>query len=119
MAEGPYPWFAAVTGPELGQGEILVDCPVLSPAVPSDLEAVRRGDGDLEAEVFVGRLVVMTQACDLQHGKIDSVVLCPVWTLHEMESRDETIRGMNAKARKKHWEKLRKGKMAAYHMLAE
>jgi len=117
MAATSYPWFDVVTGPGLDQGDILADCPVLSPAVPEDLEAVRRGEGDLDAEVHVGRLIVMTQACDLEHGKVDTVVLCPVWTLDEMQSQDEKVRDMNSRARKKHWEKIRKGEMAAYHML--
>ena len=119
MASGSYPWFMGVRGPALDQGDILDDCPVISPAVPADLDAFRRGEGELDADVFTGRLAVMTQACDLQHGKIDTVVLCPVWSLDEIEARDAKLGEMNSKARKKHWEKLRKGEMAAYHMLAE
>ena len=119
MAVNSYPWFTGVSGPVLDQGDILAACPVLSPSVPSDLDVFRRGEGVLDADVYVGRLVVMTQACDLQHGKIDSVVLCPAWSLEEMEARDDKLGAMNSKARKKHWEKLRKGEMAAYHMLAE
>lgn len=119
MGAESYPWFTGVAGPVLDQGDVLGDCPVLSPAVPNNLDTFRRGEGELVAEVFVGRLVVMTQACDLQHAKIDSVVLCPAWSLEEMEAQDAKLRAMNSKDRKKHWEKLRKGDMAAYHMLAE
>jgi hypothetical protein len=119
MASQSYPWFEGVHGPELDQGDILADCPVISPAVPDDLDAFRRGEGELDADVFTGRLVVMTQACDLQHDKVDSVVLCPAWSMDEMEARDTQLGPMKPKARNKHWEKLRRGQMAAYHMLAE
>jgi hypothetical protein len=119
MPADAYPWFAGVTGGGLDQGDVLADCPVLAPVVPGDLEAVRRGEGELDAEVFTGRLVVMTQACDLAHGKVDSVVLCPAWSIDEMEAADVRLGALNSKDRKKHWERARKGEMAAYHLLAE
>lgn len=119
MASGSYPWFEAVTGPVLQQGDIIPDCPVLSPEVPADLAAVLRGEGELEADVKRARLVVMTQACDLVQEKVESVVLCPIWSLEEIQEQDPVIKAMNAKARSKHWDKMRRGEMPAYHMLAE
>lgn len=119
MPEPAYPWFEHVAGPDLEQGDILPNCPVIIPAFPKDLDAIVEGRGELEAEVLTGRFVIMTQACDLAHEKVESVVLCPAWTIEEMEGQDDGIRGMNSKSRRKHLEKLRRGEIPAYHMLAE
>ncbi len=58
-------------------------------------------------------MVVLSQACDLEHGKIDSVVLSPVWTLNTLIENNNYYRGSNAR------ESLRQGKEPAYHLVTD
>ncbi len=78
--EGPreYPWFDAVAGDELWQGDIVENCPAFMVPPGLDVDAAP----DTVAMGWEERdLVVMSQSCDLDkdHPKIDEVLLCPVW----------------------------------------
>jgi hypothetical protein len=84
-------WFAVV-GPEvaLTQGDIIVDCPLLRWLTPA-----KEGASDTSARPAVepidrltklaaaikADVVIMSQACDLEHGKVSDVVLCPCLSL--------------------------------------
>jgi hypothetical protein len=77
-------WFGLVGHDvPLTQGDIIVDCPLLKWRIPDDgpgppgarVEDVDRLFG-LAAGIRAD-VVVMTQACDLEHGKVSDVVLCP------------------------------------------
>ncbi len=76
----PEPWYQiAQANAELTQGDLIFQCPLLTwdPAVTA-----QAGGGDVEvlkpaATAFRADVVVMTQACDLEHRKIRNVVLCP------------------------------------------
>ena len=108
-----YPWYDIVSGPDLAQGDIITNCPVLSPLAPDDLADLETPESGVRADVFTHDMVVITQSCDLESQKIDSVVLCPVWTLAEMERVDPKF------SRPVEREKIRKGEYFAYHMLNE
>lgn len=72
-------WYEVI-GPEvrLTQGDLIVDCPLLAwdaaalPASGEEANALRGAARTLRADV-----VVMAQACDLEHDKVRNVVLCP------------------------------------------
>ena len=75
-------WYrAAGAGEPLTQGDLIFECPALS----WKLSALRPLLGSVAVELSLGEhmiaesrdLVVMTQACDLEHAKVTSVVLCP------------------------------------------
>lgn len=83
MNEG---WYEIV-GPDAGitRGDIIVDCPLLlwnipqtgsMPATSSSasgpIDWLSKLTDAIEADV-----IAMTQACDLEHGKVSNVVLCP------------------------------------------
>ena len=78
MNEG---WYQAVEpSSPLTQGDVITDCPLLG----WDSVGLRSGNstqvqGALEelASAFREDVVVMTQACDLEHRKVENVVLCP------------------------------------------
>lgn len=84
MSEETYPWYAIVQGRDLAQGDVIPDCPVVELRVPADLKAAVRGEAGLPADIQRHRMIVMTQACDLVQAKVDSVVVCPVWSLDEV-----------------------------------
>jgi hypothetical protein len=70
------PWYQVVDAEQpLSQGDVIPDCPVLvwmhqetgtTPMPLADRATLLRED-----------MVVMTQACDLEHQKVHEVVLCP------------------------------------------
>ena len=79
-------WYRAV-GPDepLTQGDLILDCPLVSwePA------GIKIGDDPDERSLtaatryFTADIVVMTQACDLEHGKVKNVVACVHYPLTE------------------------------------
>ncbi len=83
------PWYQVVNADEpLTQGDLVFNCPLLSwgeipPQVNdgSEVEVLKQAITAFKADV-----VVMTQACDLEHGKVRNVVLCPHLALSTFRS---------------------------------
>ncbi len=100
---GQYPWYDLVDGSELAQGDLVPECPVVVPASQISDET--------RARVVYYDIVIMSQSCDLAHGKIDLVLVCPVWPLAEVERRSDFFRSRNGK------ESLRQGNVPGYHLL--
>jgi hypothetical protein len=102
-----YPWYRAVGGDVLEQGDILDACPVF--VLPEDFTPADT------AAAFPWRqrdVVVMTQSCDLVRGreKVTEVLLCPIWGRSELtEGYLSTAKGM---------EDARRGNLPGFHVLA-
>ncbi len=102
------PWYESVTADTtITQGDLIFNCPVLTWASG---ELVL--EGAEEAEVLEGLVkavaadvVVMTQACDLEHQKVSNVILCPQISIdeyYEFWKSDMEARGNNPT--KKAWD---------------
>ncbi|MFO0841849.1 MAG: hypothetical protein U0797_05535 [Gemmataceae bacterium] len=82
------PWFEVVSADRpLTQGDLILACPVLSWAVGGEggpAEEAERLKGMVQ--VMQADVVVLTQACDLEHSKVSSVVLCPCHTLPALKA---------------------------------
>jgi hypothetical protein len=103
-----YPWYEAVSGDDLEQGDFLEECPVYLPP-----EEVAGGEALSPVFEFEDRdVVVLTQTCDLVRGreKVSQVVVCPVWLLSDFQE------GLFATPKGR--EDVRRGNLPAYHMLA-
>src|SRR3954463_15413201 len=74
------PWYE-VAGPDvrLTQGDIILDCPLLKWQLDDVAEGEKASGERLfkAAKAIKADVVVMTQACDLEQGKVSDVVLCP------------------------------------------
>ncbi|WLD13785.1 hypothetical protein [Planctellipticum variicoloris] len=106
-----YPWYRIVRDSSLEQGDILRDFEI------PDLSRSFGPDGsDYDVELQVLDVVVMTQSCDLEHGKARSVVLCPVVALRDFVAA-ALSRG------EQHWggrnipSDLSRGNIPGYHLL--
>jgi hypothetical protein len=71
----------------LNQGDLIFQCPILvwkpGPVVDTpDLDATTLSQF---IDPFETDAVVMTQACDMEHNKVDNVVLCPHVALSEFK----------------------------------
>lgn len=105
-----YPWYATVEGESIEQGDFLFDFEIVHPHT----DAAKHGG--LGGELRIFDLVVLTQSCDIENGKVQNLLLCPWWDLWEFV--DE------AKGRGENWgsdvrEALRRGVIPGYHLLNE
>lgn len=111
----PFLWYEEVNAAEpLTQGDVIPDCPVVKFS-----EAVVINGGEprsLPAELEAQDCIVMSQACDLEHGKVREVILCPAYPLSEYEpvwQAEMQNRGQNAsrKSWTRHLEEIKDGKL--------
>lgn len=73
------PWFEVVPADTpLTQGDLLRECRILEWRPAADSAVLRDWAEERTADV-----IVMTQACDLEHHKVANVVLCPAYPLAE------------------------------------
>jgi hypothetical protein len=77
-----YPWYEIVAeSEELEQGDYIDACTVVTPTyTPIEAEAGAPGDtGGYEAtgDTDIYNVVIVSQSCDLENGKLDYVLLCP------------------------------------------
>ncbi len=112
VSTGPdYPWYAAVSGDELEQGDILLRCPVFQ--IPAEAESP--ATTTVQVDVFERNAIVMSQSCDLairDDGRcnLDEVILCRVYFKDELRSHPRF-------GKQDQWEMARKGRLPAYHVL--
>src|SRR5437667_9041057 len=85
-----YPWYEVTEGEELEQGDILIQCPVLSPLFDS---SDPRSAVPLAADVLTYDLILMTQSCDIVNDKITDLILCPHWDIEEAGAFDAILAG--------------------------
>jgi len=113
MASAPppaYPWYAVVSGRDLQQGDIFLDCPVF--VIP--VEATR-APGNLPVTVQRLNVIVLTQSCDLALRSdglcaVEDVILSPIYSRQELA-------GHKTFGKPQGWEEARKGRFAGYHVL--
>lgn len=104
---GQYPWYEVVEGQDLMQGDLVERCPVL---VPEEPPAVG-GDEELSGIVREYDVVILSQSCDLEQGKLDVVLVCPHWSLEKFGEVEGYFQS------KKGREEIRRGNIPGYHML--
>ena len=74
-----YPWYEFVDGTiEIQQGERIENCPIVIP--PTNIS-----EEDIEVEIREYNVVALSQSCDLENDKIDTVLVAPYWTFLEIE----------------------------------
>ena len=110
MSSLSYPWFSPVGPAEhLTQGDIIFDCPIIRPISSTsgyEIEGVKRKiDG-----------IVMTQACDLEHGKVSDIILCPFKPKSDYEDAKKK-NGESPKSIRNGLEKIRRGERPPFHMI--
>jgi len=108
-----YPWYQIVGGPQFTQGDIIPNCPIPVPT-PDEafLKATAEGEQpETQIGVKTATLIVLTQACDIENNKAESIVLCPVWTLEHVAGEYETYSTPKGK------DELRKGHTHYFHLL--
>lgn len=101
MSDGWYEVVAADV--RLTQGDLIFQCPIVSWKRAS-VEAVDAQTLKGNTEAVEMDVVVLTQACDLEHEKVDNVLLCPHLALSEHKSHWEAaMRESNQTPTPKAW----------------
>jgi hypothetical protein len=104
-------WYELVkANAKLTQGDIIFNCPILTwkPEIPQ-LQAT-----ETETEVLKGAVdaiqadvVVMSQACDLENGKVRNVILCPHLSLSAYRKCwEETMKAGGQNPTEKGWKRV-------------
>lgn len=91
----PYPWYESLqTGDEtLEQGDFVSNCSIVLP--PTELYEGQ----EIDITIQKRDVIILSQSCDLENGKIDRVMVCPYfeietyWNLTGMQSKGKK-RGM-------------------------
>jgi hypothetical protein len=104
-------WYESVSSnTPLTQGDIIQDCPLIAwDSKPIEVsrsaqdEALKGATTAIRADV-----VVMTQACDLEHRKVENVILCPHMSLRDYRNYwEEEMRARNQNPSAKAWKRHR------------
>ena len=101
------PYWKSVTGEAIFQGDWLLDCRI-------PIFQLKSGTTDLDDKVRLDEsdLIVVTQSCDLEQGKVHLVAFCPIYSLPEFEAINQNFKKAGR------WEEVRKGRFENLHMLA-
>lgn len=101
-----YPWYSIIGETEsINQGDIIENCPIMIPP-----RTIGSGGGiDVDLDEF--DVIVMSQSCDLENGKVKFALACPVYKIGDFINRN------NFYADKK--TSLRQGHVIHYQMLHE
>jgi len=101
-------FWTKVTGKVLAQGDLLPNC--LVPQFGADFGTA--GEGSAETlSLSESTLIIVTQSCDLENGKVELVALCPTHTLDEFAAANAKYKNY------KEWDNVRKGRVEGLHML--
>jgi hypothetical protein len=108
-----YPWYEEIyRSNSLTQGDILIECPIpildksVYDALIEGSEYSDNATGAINTDV-----IVLSQACDIEQEKIDSVVVCPVVQLTALQMKNPDF------ATPKRLESLLQGKEPPLHLL--
>lgn len=110
-----YPWYAVVEGDDLEQGDFLNDCEVLVPNyIPLDSAESSSSyqltyQASAVAETY--DVVIVSQSCDLENGKLDYVLMCPRWSYKEYAEFNDDFKKIDK------LEQVRQAKQHRFFML--
>ena len=109
-----YPWYKQILSPstDLLQGDLIPNCPIIIPPKLLPL------DGIYDFEIVEYDVVIVSQSCDLENGKVENVLVCPYATfkqflLNSLKPDEKLSKGKI----KNDFNDFRKGNQPNYHLL--
>jgi hypothetical protein len=101
-----YPWYNVVQRSDvLAQGDMIEECLIVIP--PASILSEEFTD----ITIRTYNVLILTQSCDLENSKIESVLVCPYYTLTEFVDAQPFFKSRDSK------EQLRRGNQPGYHLL--
>lgn len=87
-----YPWYRSVDDGSLEQGDLLFRLPTLMLASSYD-ELIADNPA---IEIISTNAIILTQSCDLSAGKIEQVVVCPIFPMEVLKPKVRALRQSGA-----------------------
>jgi len=108
-----YPWYEILTATnEIRQGDFIDNCPLIKPPDELNLDQAETVQFSETLTIKTLNTVVLSQSCDLEHEKIEIVLVCPYYTT------DEFLNGISNQAeRRKRLKDLKQGHLPSYHLI--
>jgi len=107
-----YKWYDDVpANSTIEQGDIVERCNIIIPNEQHYLAILDNNENSEPSNVIEIDGIVLSQSCDIQNEKIDSIILCPIWSLKKFIEKGGYCSGTKAR------ENLRQGKFHEYHLL--
>jgi hypothetical protein len=105
-----YPWYEQIKKSDnLMQGDFVPDCPIIIP--PEDFQ------GDKKLNVKLTNSIILSQSCDLEHNKIDIVLVCPYYNLETLLENHPDNKQNSNKTRTRVIDNLKQGHYHSYHLM--
>jgi len=107
-----YKWYDEVpANSSIEQGDILERCNVIIPNERHYQALQENKEHEVPLDVIAINAIVLSQSCDIQNDKIDSIIVCPIWSLKNFIRQGDWFNSSKAR------EDLRQGKFPEYHLL--
>ncbi len=106
-------WYEEInSSEEITQGDLIPECLLPRPTAGfyEDLLADREESAE-PIDIEQADVVVMSQACDIENDKIDSIIVCPFWDVANFTQQNPNYAGRDR------IESLRQGKEPPYHVI--
>lgn len=104
----PDSWYEVVAAEaKLAQGELIPQCPIIIPPPPTEITAGNQPNVRVEPMA----VVVVSQSCDLEHGKLKAVLVAAYWPA------DDFLCSLPAQHRDKVKAQLLEGAHPAFHFM--
>jgi hypothetical protein len=107
-----YPWYDDIAADSsLAQGDIIEQCNVIVPNEQHYQAILENRNNEVGLDIKIINGIVLSQSCDIENDKIDSIIICPIWSLKNFIEKGDYFKSKNGK------EDLRQGKIPEYHLL--
>ncbi len=82
-----YPWYEIIRDKYFEQGDIFANCPIIINKPINLKDYKEKGDEyKVTSEIDIYDVIIVTQSCDLRWGKVDPLLVCPIYSLNEFIS---------------------------------
>ena len=113
----PLSWYELVSDETLEQGDVFRDCQVVLPSFACAFpRSSQENISVVDAVVKVYDVIVLSQSCDLEQGKVTHALVCPYESIQNLPRIVERPT-MNAKDKKNVLKNIRDGNLHSFHLL--
>jgi len=107
-----FEWYENVpANSSIEQGDIIENCSIIIPNELHYQSIIDNKENEIPLDIKEINGIILSQSCDIHNGKIDSIIICPIWSLKKFIEKGSYW--SSSKAR----EDLRQGKFPEYHLL--
>jgi hypothetical protein len=108
-----YQWYKDIpVNSSIEQGDIIEKCNILVPNEQHYQAILEERENEIPpVDIMQIDGIVLSQSCDIENEKIDSIIVCPIWSLKKFITKGNFFSGSRAR------EDLRQGKFPEYHLL--